>query len=436
MARSSGHQVAKALAAAGVLLAAGALPHHEDPRAAPQSSPAVEDAAVVESELAAADPYDLRPRGKMIMVCGLVRERGQVVVNRNDPILFPDNAPTPSPHLHWFFGNARTTASPADAPDGTPMERGADGRLTPTTCQNSNDTGAYWTPALYKEQADGRLALLAREAPTLQASTHIKVYYVNAMPHDGAELSAVPDGTMMVAGYPHAMEPPWAGGDDTTQQVFWDCGSAARRNTDGTSTFVASPISKWPYACHDSYSSPPGPYPLTFRPRGAVAHINFPSCLKASRHGPNGNPLFLSQSVDRGGSPDDYDLTYADELGRCTAGHTHMPRINIRLHTQDMNPCAQRPARSDAEADALCPPDDLSKRPGDILYRFRMADGSAMDYYTVHADYWNTWHEKDAPNSPRFLGTLSQLTSNCLRARLSCEVVADGDYPLPTPPQR
>jgi hypothetical protein len=82
---------------------------------------------------------------------------------------------------------------------------------------------------------------------------------------------------------------------------------------------------------------------------------------------------------------------------RRTCPSTHpvaIPTIRVRIHYGIWDPCAGARPCSPASA-----PD------GNIALTL-----SSGPYYTIHADFWNTWRQ-DA---------LDRLVTNCLNARRSC----------------
>lgn len=113
----------------------------------------------------------------------------------DDPIVHP-GAPGRS-HLHDFFGNVATDAHSTAA---ALLE-------TDTTCQNQQDTAAYWAPAVHR---DGIPVV-----PTGAAA-----YYRAGPGVDPASVRPYPAGLMMLAGDPTATGP-----QDPTVAA-WHCGAS------------------------------------------------------------------------------------------------------------------------------------------------------------------------------------------------------------------
>ncbi len=111
----------------------------------------------------------------------------------DDPIVFPGK-PGAS-HLHTFVGNRTTNAS---STFGSLRSGG-------TTCLRSDDTAAYWVPALYQ----GTSLILP------QAAT---VYYRRA---SLAPVNAFPNGLRVIAGDAMATTPQGMG------VTFWSCGAGS-----------------------------------------------------------------------------------------------------------------------------------------------------------------------------------------------------------------
>jgi len=141
------------------------------------------------------DTIDTGPQGR---VGQFVVECGFSHVAPDDPIVHPGE-PGAS-HLHVFFGNTGVDAHsiPSDLLSGD------------TTCDNPEDTAAYWAPALLR---DG-VPLVPREGVA---------YYRAGFGVDPTTLVAYPSGLMMVAGDPAATSP------QPTEVVSWTCGTGALR---------------------------------------------------------------------------------------------------------------------------------------------------------------------------------------------------------------
>jgi hypothetical protein len=169
----------------------------------------------------------------------------------------------------------------------------------------------------------------------------------------GHELSDMPADLRMIAGNAVATSV------DENPHVFWSCG--------GTSPEVDHPYDCTPFADAGGTAD------------GVTGHIDFPQCWDG-----------LSTAF----SETDPHVAYL-EHGSCPSDHPRLiPRLRVRVHFGVQDPCAGlRP----------CSPDDT---PLENL-RFTLASGP---YYTLHADFWNTWQQ----------GALDDLVSKCLRAHHPC----------------
>jgi len=151
----------------------------------------------------------------------------------DDPIVLPGE-PGAS-HSHEFFGSAATGAA----------STGSSLQGTPTTCEDTEDTAAYWVPTL---SVDG--------VPV--DPTFVRAYYRAAPGADVREVQAPPLGLAMIAGDPSAgghdhQVSSHPAGPDPTATAGWGCGLRPRR-------FHVEP----PTDCTD-------PSPLTLR-------LRFPDC--------------------------------------------------------------------------------------------------------------------------------------------------------------
>jgi hypothetical protein len=180
----------------------------------------------------------------------------------DDPIVHPGH-PGAS-HSHEFFGSAATDA------DST----GESLRGTPTTCEDTEDTAAYWVPTL---SVDG--------APV--DPTFVRAYYRATTGADVRDVAAPPLGLAMIAGDPDAGATDDQGEDDghahhhgggdqagePTGDAGWGCGLRPRR-------FHAAP----PTDCTD-------PSPLTLR-------LRFPDCWDGERLDSPDHRAHVTASVD------------------------------------------------------------------------------------------------------------------------------------------
>lgn len=145
--------------------------------------------------MGAPDTVERGPQGRVgqfVVEC----EFGHVAPD--DPIVYPGQSG--ASHLHVFFGNTSVTA------DSTPSDL-----LTgDTTCDNPQDTAAYWAPALLR---DGE-PVIPREGVA---------YYRAGFGVDPTTVVAYPSGLMMVAGDPAATDP------QPIEVVSWSCGTGSLR---------------------------------------------------------------------------------------------------------------------------------------------------------------------------------------------------------------
>ncbi|HEV3475693.1 MAG TPA: DUF1996 domain-containing protein [Actinomycetota bacterium] len=146
-----------------------------------------------------------------------------------------------------------------------------------------------------------------------------------------------------------------AGNKDATSgavnpKVLWGCGK------DGT------PLRSHPYDC---------------TPYGArvTARIDFPSCWTGRGLGPT-------------------TMTYPTN-GKCSKTFPHrLPQLSYRVRWRIADPCVGA---------IPCTPDDAP----DANIKLTLSSGA---YYTMHADFWNTWNQ----------AKLDQLVSTCLNAHVAC----------------
>lgn len=394
--------------------------------------------------------------GDFIVHCDNTPEAG-APVQPFDPILFNG---TTSPHYHLFFGNNGVKQTTTDADLEQNPSKPA------TTCQDSQDTAAEWAPALYYRH-DSQLptnndlwtqcqSTTLSPCPVNASDKHVyvRVYYVESVPTSDpngyADEQYVPDSLQMVAGFPMATKPPcWGCTDpktgqpeltDAKYQVYWDCGA---------SPTVTTTISLWPYNCNanPNYSKD--------NLDGLVGIVTFPDCwdgrgLSTVDQSPNqkgygsfGQPVFLSKTIPiPTGFSTKFDLAYENlATGQCPAGFPyHIPHISVRVHTLVTNPCPEYPDSDTAD----CMP-GLSGTPPKIqlmVSTMGMNGGTPVPgpWYTMHADYWNTWQQGPVtpPTNPltQGNGTLDDNVAYCLGKYISytvkhspCGFIKDGHYP-------
>jgi hypothetical protein len=180
----------------------------------------------------------------------------------DDPIVHPGR-PGAS-HSHEFFGSAATDAS----------STGASLRGTPTTCEDTEDTAAYWVPTL---SIDG-----APVDPTM-----VRAYYRAPTGSDVRDVRPPPLGLAMIAGDPSAGGDGAAhahphGGGEPVGEAGWGCGLRPRR-------LRAEP----PTDCTD-------PSPLTLR-------LLFPDCWDGENLDTDDHRSHVAASVD-GACPDSHPV--------------------------------------------------------------------------------------------------------------------------------
>jgi hypothetical protein len=235
-------------------------------------------------------------------------------VSAEDPIMDPGSVN--ADHLHAFFGNMASGGATknripfpniqsGDYSTGTDtmeqQQTGSQPVASPTNCEDSKDTAGYWIPEPFMVTATGTPAPQAYlpggsggcgGSITCSPGTnlHMRVYYI---PHGATANQEIPDGSIMVTGYPAGCAPYngtypdgcSAGGPSYPVDVNnpgvpaivqYSCGA-----DQGTKN--ATPLSAWPYNCNpfldadDSFSD------------GAVALVTFPSCWDGKTN-PDGTP--------------------------------------------------------------------------------------------------------------------------------------------------
>jgi Domain of unknown function (DUF1996) len=175
-----------------------------------------------------------------------------------------------------------------------------------------------------------------------------RTYYFGA---GRRRVATVPADLKMLAGNGMATSP------SDNPHVTWDCGGDSPRATH-------------PYDC--------SPY-RDVSADGLVARIDFPECWDGLH---TDSADHVSHVAYRQGR-------------RCPPSHPHrIPRIRVRVHYGIFDPCAgARP----------CSPDAMP--PGGLAFRL-----SSGPYFTVHADFWNTWQQS----------ALDDLVARCVNAAKAC----------------
>jgi hypothetical protein len=153
-----------------------------------------------------------------------------------------------------------------------------------------------------------------------------------------------------------------AGSKDSTSgaenvRVGWFCGTER------------SPIASHPYDCR--------PYASQRAVDGVVARVNFPSCWDG-----------LSPARP-------FNTAYPTGRGICPEGFPHLiPAISLRFHYGFMDPCVGA---------TPCTPEDAP----DTNIKLTLSSGQ---YYSYHADFWNTWTQS----------RIDSLVDVCLNAHINC----------------
>jgi Domain of unknown function (DUF1996) len=350
--------------------------------------------------------------GEFIIRCPMTGE-----VQAIDPIMAPAGT---APHVHMFFGNDSVSAT-STAPSL---------RSHGTTCQDSNDTAAYWAPESFLNGSPflPGCTLLPGGSGNYRCGTdpnttiYIRAYYLTGT---GASTGELPPGLIMVAGTPDATAPP-----SSDKVVSWTCGA---------NPSVQTPVSLWPYDCSLFRNDP------NFGPKeqeGLTEIIDFPSCWNglASFTAPNGTakvPGYFDPSLNMGTS----DLAYPP----CAGSYDHpFPHVSMRIHyvglftasndTKTIYPssCAEASGLSEtcqtqAQRGLSVPPDDIG-----LQLSSTQTGGAPGPWYTAHADYWQTWQQGSAPPSPSSArGTLNSLTYYCLDLANTCKFITNANYPPP-----
>jgi hypothetical protein len=184
--------------------------------------------------------------------------------------------------------------------------------------------------------------------------TRERTYYFG--PSSDAAVENLPPDLRMVAGNAEATSPAENPG------VTWSCGRG-------------TPDVDHPYTC--------GPYRGETNGDGVVARVDFPSCWDGVHLVPNAVSAHVVYPSGRS----------------CPSDHPHrIPAVSVRVHTGVWDPCAGlRP----------CGPDDAT----DDRIALTLSSGP---YYTMHADFWNTWRQR----------TLDTLVEACVRGHENCGVLS------------
>ena len=184
--------------------------------------------------------------------------------------------------------------------------------------------------------------------------TRERSYYFG--PSSETTIEDLPADLRMVGGNAQATSPA------ENPAVTWSCGRG-------------TPDVEHPYTC--------GPYRGASNADGLIARVDFPSCWDGERLAPDTASVHVVYPSARS----------------CPADYPHrIPVVSVRVHTGVWDPCAGlRP----------CGPDDAT----DDRIGLTLSSGP---YYTMHADFWNTWHQR----------TLDTLVDACVRGHENCGVLS------------
>jgi hypothetical protein len=222
-----------------------------------------------------------------------------------------------------------------------------------TTCTDKKDKAAIWSPtAFIKKNGTWRPLEPYRE----------RTYYFRAVRQTLAPVTSLPANIKLIGGNPQATSPA------DNPDLRWYCGEG-------------SPERPFPYDCR----------PYTAKGEDGIrAILDLPFCW-------DGTSLDSPDHFSHVIYTDPTDTTPHVEPGPCPSSHPkYLPAISIRIHFRLQDPCAGA---------TPCGPWD-----GGDKVRIKLSSGP---YYTMHADFWNTWVQS----------RLETLTDNCIRASKDCHII-------------
>jgi hypothetical protein len=228
-------------------------------------------------------------------------------VTTEDPIEEPGSFNTD--HMHAFFGNLASGGAAMNGSTSVPfpnMLSGDDGSagsmekngLTPATnCQDNKDTAGYWVPEPFMVPPSGAPSAYLpgggcrTTTCSTQTNLYMRVYYI---PHGSAVNQEIPDGSIMIAGYPAGC----ANVDGTTPDgckagrsypvdlniVDYTCGA-------DQGVGLSTPHSAWPYDCTNYTDTD------DFFSDGEVAFVEFPDCWNGQSSFPAPNSPVNAQGL-------------------------------------------------------------------------------------------------------------------------------------------
>jgi fibronectin type 3 domain-containing protein len=175
------------------------------------------------------------------------------------------------------------------------------------------------------------------------------IYYAGT---PNIQVKSFPPGLQMIAGNKNATS------RTDNPHVTWFCATNA------------SPLVDHPYDC--------SPYDTT---TGVTAFVEFPNCWNGT-----------TTAWDSTNPP----VRYPDSNGNCSNASfpKTLPRITYRVHFGIVDPC---------DGATPCTPDNAS----DSNIKLSLSSGP---YYTMHADFWNTWNQ----------AKLDDLVASCLNVHVDC----------------
>ena len=324
-----------------------------------------------------------------------------------DPILYPKKS---APFTHAFFGvqdvTSTSTLSQLEA--------------NTTVAEDSNDTAAYWVPALYwKGQPwhPGCSGSPLTCIPDTNRTYYVRAYYTTGV---GSRTAQFPRATM-VTGYPNAMSPP----ANSMQRVHYACGADTAHGHD-----IVTPDSAWPYTCSNF---PDAAFD------GVVMILDYPDCWNGNVSGTlNGERVV--QYVDPNVKANVVnDLEYSGPKGCSASFPFRIPHLSVRVHTKIQNPsidgssiypssCAGYMGFPSCQTQSAPPP---KTGPGSLGLTL-----SSGDWFTFHGQYIQAWNMGKVTNefstSPppnqgtNGVGSLNDLTQDCLEAAKTCGFQPDG----------
>jgi hypothetical protein len=233
-------------------------------------------------------------------------------IAHQDPIEAPGDPH--ADHLHDFFGNLAGGTTAGDGTTTFPNIQSGDytvsaatmeqNQLSPqTNCQDTKDTAGYWIPAPYmvdssaggnpKPWQDKNGCMMGCSDTGSGENFHMRVYYI---PNGNQIPTEIPDGTIMVAGFPtgcatvSGLQAPdgCSGGTNypvDTNIITYACGA-------NTGSGFGTPLSAWPYDCTKFVNPNKIMDPDDIYSDGAVAMVRFPYCWDGQAHfpAPNSSP--------------------------------------------------------------------------------------------------------------------------------------------------